>query len=52
VVGYPLAQLTEEVAFIAYHFHWPMESIMQLEHRDRRDWVAQISALNQRSNEG
>jgi hypothetical protein len=44
--------LNEEVAFIAYHFHWSPEHIMNLEHRDRRQWVAQISALNQRANEG
>jgi len=51
VAGYPLDQLNEEVAFIAYHFHWPMEQIMHLEHRDRRDWVAQISALNERASQ-
>jgi hypothetical protein len=50
-VGYPLDQLNEEVAFIAYHFHWSPQQIMQLEHQDRRTWVAQISALNQRANE-
>ena len=51
MVGYPVNQLTEEVAFIAYHFHWPHDQIMNLEHRERRDWVKQISALNQRMNE-
>jgi uncharacterized protein DUF6760 len=51
VVGYPVNQLTEEVAFIAYHFHWPHDQIMNLEHRDRRYWVTQISQLNQRVNE-
>jgi hypothetical protein len=50
-VGYPLDQLNEEVAFIAYHFHWSPEHIMSLEHRDRRAWVEQISALNERANE-
>jgi hypothetical protein len=39
------------VAFIAYHFHWAPEQIMNLEHRDRRRWVQRISALNQRINE-
>ena len=52
VLGYPLDQLNEEVAFIAYHFHWSPGEIMNLEHRDRRAWVEQISALNQRANEG
>ncbi|WP_318293409.1 DUF6760 family protein [Caballeronia cordobensis] len=39
------------MAFIAYHFHWPHDQIMELEHRDRRRWVSQISTLNQRINE-
>ncbi|MGY4828753.1 DUF6760 family protein [Sphaerotilaceae bacterium SBD11-9] len=51
MVGYPIAQLTEEMAYIAYHFHWAPGELMHLEHRDRRAWVAQISALNQRGNE-
>jgi len=51
-VGYPLDQLNEEVAFIAYHFHWSPEHIMSLEHRDGGAWVEQISALNERANEG
>jgi hypothetical protein len=51
VVGYPIDQLTEEVAFIAYHFHWPHDQIMQLEHLDRRRWVAEISQMNHRMNE-
>ena len=52
MVGYPVNQLTEELAFIAYHFHWPHDQIMNLEHRDRRHWVKQISLLNLRMNEG
>jgi hypothetical protein len=50
VVGYPLNQLVEEVAFIAYHFHWPQTEIMTLEHADRRLWVTEISRINQRMN--
>jgi hypothetical protein len=43
--------LNEEVAYIAYHFHWPIDQIMNLEHRDRRAWVSQISALNERASQ-
>ena len=50
ILGYPLEQLTEEVAFIAYHFHWSQEEIMTLEHAARRQWVKEISAINQRIN--
>jgi hypothetical protein len=45
-VSYPLDQIYEEVAFIAYHFHWPQAEIMNLEHRDRQRWVAEISKIN------
>jgi len=51
VLGYPLAQMLEEVAFIAYHFHWPLDEIMVMEHADRRHWVEQISAINLQMNE-
>ena len=51
VVGYPLPALYEEVAFVAYHFHWPVETILNLEHADRRRWVGEISAINGRRNE-
>nr|WP_308425173.1 DUF6760 family protein [Wenjunlia tyrosinilytica] len=51
-MSYPLKALYEEVAFIAYHFHWPPESVMNLEHADRRRWVSEISVINQRVNEG
>lgn len=51
IVGYPLAALHEEVAFIAYHFHWSGDAILALEHRERRRWVAEISRLNQRVND-
>ncbi|MDY9927100.1 MULTISPECIES: DUF6760 family protein [unclassified Methanosarcina] len=37
----------EEVAFIAYHFHWSHEEIMNLEHRDRQRWCEEISKINQ-----
>ena len=46
ILGYPLDALSEEVAFVAYHFHWPHDEIMALEHADRRSWVTEISAIN------
>ncbi len=49
IIGYPLEELREEVAFIAYYFHWPMEHIMNLEHADRRTWVTEISKIHSRS---
>jgi hypothetical protein len=51
MIGYPLGQVYEEIAFIAYHFHWSHADVMSLEHVDRRRWVAEISGLNTRMNE-
>jgi hypothetical protein len=50
-VGYPLTELYEEIAFVAFHFHWSEPEVMQMEHRDRRRWVAEISKLNRRISE-
>jgi hypothetical protein len=38
--------LYDEVAFIAYHFHWPEEQLMNMEHPQRRRWVQEISKIN------
>src|SRR5207302_922419 len=46
IVGYPLEQLQQEVAFIAYYFHWSLNEILDLQHPDRRGWVEEISAIN------
>lgn len=46
--GYPLNRIYEEVAFIAYYFHWSHEEIMNMEHRDRSRWCEEISKINRR----
>jgi hypothetical protein len=51
-VGYPLDRIYEEVAFIAYHFHWSYEEVMNLEHHERRRWCEEISRINKKVNEG
>jgi len=48
VIGYPLTELYEEIAFVAFHFHWSEREVMRMEHRDRRRWVGEISKLNRR----
>jgi hypothetical protein len=52
VVGYPLDRLHEEVAYIAYHFHWPLADILNLEHADRRRWVEEIGKINRQLSGG
>ena len=43
--------LFEEVAYVAYHFHWPMETILDLEHPLRQRFVGEIGRLNRRISE-
>jgi hypothetical protein len=51
-VSYPLDRLLEEVAYVAYHFHWPYDEIMNMEHAERQHWVEQVAQINTRLNEG
>jgi transcriptional antiterminator len=44
-VTYATDRVHEEIAYIAYHFHWSLEDILDLEHRDRRQYAEQIAAL-------
>ena len=48
--GYPVDQLYKEMAFIAYHFHWPRAELMALEHAERRRWCEEISQINRTLN--
>jgi hypothetical protein len=52
VEGYPIDRLHQEVAYIAYHFHWPLHDILSLEHEDRRRWVEEIAGINSRLTQG
>lgn len=49
---YVADRLYEDVAYVAYHFHWPLDTILDLEHAERRRYVAQIARLNQRATGG
>ncbi|MFG1804903.1 DUF6760 family protein [Streptomyces sp. NPDC049040] len=46
---YAADRLHEDVAYVAYHFHWPLDAILDLEHADRRRYVAEIARLNQQA---
>ena len=41
----------EEVAYIAYYFHWPLKDILEMEHHDRRQWVEKITDINSKLTE-
>ncbi len=41
----------QEVAYVAYHFHWAKDEIEELPHKERHRWIEEISAINARINE-
>ncbi|MEU2510957.1 DUF6760 family protein [Streptomyces syringium] len=43
---YAADRIHEEVAYLAYHFHWSFDQILDLEHADRLRYVDQIARLN------
>ena len=49
--AYPVRQLYEEMAFIAYHFNWSSAELMSMEHAERRRWCREISAINVKLND-
>ena len=38
-------ELLGETARLAYHFHWPLDTILDLEHADRRRFLREADAL-------
>lgn len=51
VLSYPLDKLYQEVAYIAYHFHWAIDDILNMEHKERQVWIREISEINKEINE-
>ena len=35
MLRYPADALWQEIAYLAYHLHWPMDDLLDLEHMDR-----------------
>ena len=50
-MSYPSERLFEEVAYIAYYLHWPQDQIMEMPHRERQRWVAEVARTNELLNE-
>lgn len=38
-------ELLDETARLAYHLHWPLDAILDLEHADRRRFLATAESL-------
>jgi hypothetical protein len=42
----------EEIAYVAYHFHWSLDALLDLEHAERRRWADEIARINTRMHSG
>ena len=49
---YAPARIYQEVAYVAYHFHWSLDEILDLEHSERLRYVAEIASINDRISQG
>ena len=49
---YATERLYEEVAYVAYHFHWSLDEILEMEHPLRQRFVEEIGRINQRLSDG
>jgi hypothetical protein len=50
-VTYAADRLHEEVAYVAYHFHWGLDDIVDMEHPIRQRFVEEIAKINRRMSE-
>jgi hypothetical protein len=41
-------RLWEEISYIAYHFHWSFDSILDLENGMRKTFIDNIASINRR----
>ena len=45
-------RIHEEVAYVAFHFHWELDALLDLEHADRLRFVEEIARINSRMKRG
>jgi hypothetical protein len=45
-------ELVSEAAGLAFHFHWPLDTILDLEHADRRRFLDEARALEAQRRRG
>jgi hypothetical protein len=38
----------EEIAYVAYHFHWALDEVLDMEHPLRQRFVEEIGRINRR----
>jgi hypothetical protein len=49
MMRYPAEALWQEIAYLAYHLHWRLDDLLDLEHLDRVRMVRAVVSLNDRA---
>ena len=49
MIRYPTEALWQEMAYLAYHLHWDLDELLDLEHADRARLIRAVSSLNARA---
>jgi hypothetical protein len=49
---YATDQVWEDVAYVAFHLHWSMDGILDLDHALRRRLITLIAQLDQQARSG
>jgi hypothetical protein len=49
VKRYPAEALWQEIAYLAYHLHWRLDDLLDMEHLDRVRMVRAVVSLNDRA---
>jgi hypothetical protein len=47
-----VGEIWSEMAYLAYHFHWELETLLDLQHSDRAQLIDEVASLNERALEG
>jgi len=50
MTSYPRDRIFREVAYLAYHFHWSLDEIMELDHKTRHRFIHEVSEINRKIN--
>ncbi len=45
-------EIWQEVAYLAYHLHWGLDPLLDLEHGDRIRLLEEVANLNERAWQG
>jgi hypothetical protein len=48
MLRYPVEVLWQEIAYLAYHLHWRLDDLLDLEHGDRVRLLEEVGGLNER----